>query len=218
MKRSASCLLLMLFVIMLPACTIVKIGEQETGNKGVGSSSRDAFDPEAYVKVEWAKVIPYMEERAADIKEVIAAISGDANQAGENYGIRSGASGSPWNFIVKAKGKVLAVHTESRAGTLEIDLPPYDDQMDMLVQIGPVFKGSSIRDSLDFISFDDFRNQIQYAQLANAFNKKMHEEVIGTIDLATLVDREIELVGAFTAGSSPVLVTPVRIQALEGGR
>jgi predicted lipoprotein len=217
-KRISGCWLLVFIMAVLPACTVVKIGEQAADSKGVGSSSHDTFDADAFVAGEWSKVVPYMEKHAADASQVLAALSANTDQAGEKYGIRNEASGSPWNFIVKAQGKVLAVHTESRAGTLELDLPPYDNKADILVQIGPVYKGSAIRDSLDFIRFDDFRNQIQYAQLANAFNKKINEEVIGKLDLASLKDRKIELLGAFAAGSSPVLLTPVRIQAVEGGR
>lgn len=216
-KRLSSGALILILTAVLSACTVVKIGEQAQVDKGLGSSGHDSFDPDAYVADVWIKIQPYMEEKAADAREVLDAVATNEDQAGEKYGIRSGASGSTWNFIVTTKAKVLAVHTESRAGTLELDLPPYDGKMDLLAQIGPVFKGSSVRDSLEFIKFDDFRNQIQYAQLANAFNKKIHQEVIVKIDIPALKNKEVELTGAFTAGSQPALLTPVRIQALEGG-
>ena len=34
-----------------------------------------------------------------------------------------------------------------------------------LLQIGPVIKGTSIRDSLDFLKFDDFTNQLEFARV-----------------------------------------------------
>ncbi|HUC92857.1 MAG TPA: DUF2291 domain-containing protein [Paenibacillus sp.] len=213
-KRFPLCLLILCFTLVFTACTVVKIGE-EPGN---GASGEGAFDPASFVDEEWIKVTPYMKERAVDLAEVLPIIKADPDKAGDTYGIRSGASGSPWNYIVQAEGKVLEVNTESRAGTFEVDLAPYDGQTDFVVQIGPVFKGTSIRDSLDFIKFDDFRNQIQYAQLANAFNKKVNDEVTGSLNPESLRGKVLMVVGAATAEGSSIVMTPVGIEVTEGGR
>ena len=38
------------------------------------------------------------------------------------------------------------------------------------MQIGPAMRGTALRDALDFVSFNDFNNQIDYAQFGKAFN------------------------------------------------
>ncbi len=103
--------------------------------------------------------------------------------------------GSPWNFRVKGSGVILAANTESRASTIDIDLFPPDGTTDLVLQIGPVFKDSAIRDSLDFISFTDFTNQLEFARLSNAFNKVVNQDVTGKLDRENLMGKKISFWG-----------------------
>ena len=45
------------------------------------------------------------------------------------------------------------------------------------LQIGPVVKGTAIRDSLPFFSFANVTNQIEFAQVGRAFNERALKEV-----------------------------------------
>jgi predicted lipoprotein len=95
---------------------------------------------------------------------------------------------------------------------MDVDLAPNDGTLDLKLQVGPVIKGTAIRDSLSFISFDEFENQIEFAKLANTMNKKACESALGTTEVKGMVGKEIEFIGYFTAdGTEDVLVTPVTI-------
>lgn len=200
------------------AFTVVKNGQQAEGSADGGGTDSSTFDPDGYVNTLWdSEVIPYMEENAKELTEVVNALKSGVDQAGSKFGTRKATEGSPWNFIVKGKGKILTVNNETRAGFIELDLAPYDGKMDIKLAIGPVLKGSAIRDTLAFINFDEFKNQIQYAQIGSAFNKKAYDTVISAANVDSLANQEIGFTGAFTADGAAVTVIPVVLgHAKEG--
>lgn len=200
--------------------TVVKMEKTDTASdQGIRVFFENSeFDPGKYVNSIWeSKLIPYMLEKAVDIDQVLVDFSKDRALAGEKYGVRSASEGCPWNYIVSGKGILTAVNTASRNGTIEIKLIP--SLTTVKAQIGPVFKGTSIRDALDFISFDDFSNQIEFAQLANTFNKRVYDDVLVKIDFVSLIDKQIEFISVFTDdGSNEILLTPVKIVVDKGGK
>jgi predicted lipoprotein len=158
--------------------------------------------------------VPLFKEKSIPLGTVIPLWQEDQQAAGEKYGYREKAEGSPWNFRVNGRGVIVAVNTESRASTIDIDLLPGDGAPDLVLQIGPVIKDSAIRDSLDFISFTDFTNQLEFARLSNAFNKVINNKVVNTLDRENLQGKTITFWGAFTQlqDSGQIRLTPVHIE------
>lgn len=209
------CLIAVLcFVVMMAAsCTIVPDKEQENAEKGELDIYfvNDAFKPDVYVEKIWEdKVVPYFKEKCLPIGDVIPTWKDDQTAAGKKFGYREKAEGSPWNFRVKGAGKIIAANTESRASTVDVDLDD-DGKADMVMQIGPVIKDTGIRDSCEFISFTDFTNQLEFARLSNAFNKKVNKAVLQSLDRENLVGKSVEFYGVFTQlqDSDLIRVTPV---------
>jgi len=161
-------------------------------------------------------VVPYMVERASEISTVLNILKEDLDKAGEKYGIREYEIGTPWKFIVKGQGKVISVNTESRNGTISIDLPSYDHQAELEIQIGPVFRGNLIRDSLDFISFGDFKNQIEFSKFGSALNDKVKEQVLSSFNFEELTGSEVNFIGVFTVETADILLTPVKFEVIGG--
>ena len=83
---------------------------------------------------------------------------------GAKYGYRAKSEDTPWTLMVKLEGVIIAADTESRAATISVDASG-QGKTDAIVQIGPAMRGTAIRDALDFVSFNDFTNQIDFAQL-----------------------------------------------------
>ncbi|CFQ82699.1 MULTISPECIES: DUF2291 family protein [Yersinia] len=77
------------------------------------------------------------------------------------------------SHFVRFSGKVVAVDTEGREGTIKIAVEG-DEQA---LQLGPIVKGNAIRDASTFIRFEDFKNQVQYAQLSKALSKRALQDV-----------------------------------------
>ena len=207
-------LFLLIVLTIIPACTIVKHESQEKQSTGELEIyfSDSGFDPRAYVASIWEeKVLPCIDKRAADIAEVLSALKASEGEASKKYGYRLGNEGTFYNFAVKGKVKILHVNTESRNGLAYVDVAPFDGKEDCLIQIGPVFKGTSIRDMLDFISLNSFANQVEFARLASELNARVREKVIGPIDPAAMAGKMYSMTAVFTLdGTSALpLLTPV---------
>jgi predicted lipoprotein len=175
----------------------------------------DDFKPDEFVEKIWDdKVVPYFKEKCLPISDVLPIWVKDQEAAGRQFGYREKAEGSPWNYRVKGTGTIVSVNTASRASTVDVDIDPGDGVADVLIQIGPVIKDTAIRDSLEFISFTDFTNQLEFARLSNAFNKMVNKTVTGELDRDNLMGKGISFNGAFTQlqDSDLIRITPVTLE------
>jgi predicted lipoprotein len=212
------CVLGVGLLLSLSGCTLwtVKSLRPAEGEAPVGSAvpGEPGFSPAAYVDAMWeSQVLPAAENDSTELGTLLEALRGNPDAAKEQYGHREGQR--PYNFLVKGEAQVLSVDTASRAGTVKIDLVPGDGQPDATLQVGPVIRGTSIRDALPFIQFNLFVNQLEYAAVSNALSERVVEDVISDLDLATLQGKTIDFRGAFTleerATVDDVLITPIKI-------
>lgn len=218
MKRFYSILLLVLGICLIFGCKIVKHDSQgKSKEKGLDIFFSDSgFDPDAYVETIWEEqVIPCISEKAVGVSDLLNELSIEREATSKKYGYRVGDEGSFYNFSVKGRIKILKVNLESRNGLAFADVAPYDGQEDIVIQIGPVLKGSAIRDSLDFISLNSFENQVEYAKLASSLNVKVRDDVLANLNLEELVHKEFDIVAVFKDENSsaiPVLMPVVLSQ------
>ncbi len=94
--------------------------------------------------------------------------------------------------FVRFSGKVVAVETEGREGMMKVAI----DGDEQVLQLGPIVKGNAIRDASTFIRFEDFKNQVQYAQLSKALSKRALQDV--TKPDASWVGQQVEVLAAVT--------------------
>ncbi|EJT01705.1 hypothetical protein RCCGE510_24421 (plasmid) [Rhizobium sp. CCGE 510] len=195
----------------LPSCKIIKT---PTAEEKAAAAAKTAFDPNAKVEAIWQpEVVPYFEKRAGDLKDVAQLAASNPDAAGEKYGNPRKQSSSPWSYAVKITGKVVAADTASRAATLDVDADG-DGKVDAKVQIGPALRGTALRDTLDFVNFNDFKNQIEWAQFGKAFNEKANAAFLSAVPRDGLVGKTVTVIGAFPlpkSGELP-LVTPSELK------
>ena len=157
------------------------------------------------------KVLPVIQEKAQDIAMVIQEIRADPTAAGEKYGRRE--STNPYSYMVKGSGKVLEVHTESQAGTLVLEVPGLNEKI--ALQIGPVVRGTALRDATGAAPFDQFANQLDYADVSKEMNRRAVKEAFSKISPGSLSDKTITFFGAFTfdpRSKGLILVTPTKVE------
>ncbi len=201
-----SSLLIMCACLLLAGCKFV-----ETNKEGGNGGSK--FDPEKMVAEMWdAKVISYLRGKAGDFKDVRALEKANPEEAGQKYGFKEKQGTTPWTVVVKLAGKIVAANVESRAGTIDVDADA-DGKADARVQIGPVMRGTALRDALDFVSFNDFTNQIDYAQFGKAFNLYVDKTITSKLPRAALMGKTVTILGVypFGAASQLPLVTPAEL-------
>jgi predicted lipoprotein len=192
-------------VVQIGGCKIIRDGDQSA------ETHTAVFDAKAYVSGIWdQKVLPLFKEKTVDVNALLSAITKDPNAAGMEYGHRAG-DGQPWTFLIEGKGVVRAFDVKSRHGTVTLDVGSSPNPIEVTLQVGPVVFGTAMRDALPFISFGDFVNQIDYAEVSRALNDRAVAGLSTAPGLS--VGAQIEFKGAATAPASnaPLLVTPLEI-------
>jgi predicted lipoprotein len=210
-RRFLSASILAALGFALDACRIVATPKKPTA--GADDATSGGFDPDAMVDAIWdSKVVPYLSARAGPLPEVVALSRSNPEEAGRKFGYRAKEGNEPWTFVVRIDGRVVAAETASRAGTISVDTSG-DGKIAAVVQIGPALRGTALRDALDFISFNDFKNQIDYAQFGKAFNQRVVRTNLSKLPRDVLAGRNVTALGAFTleAGDQPPLVTPAQL-------
>lgn len=192
--------------LLLTGCKIER--KPQAGQQAAsvaGSFDNKSFNPKAEVDAMWdSKVLPAIDKMAVDYPALKAAMQKNLDQAGTQHGYREKGESSPWNMAVRVTGKVVAAETDLSAGTADIDVDG-DGKADVQIQIGPVIRATAIRDTLPFISFTNYTNQIDFAQLANALNERAYNAALKDVDRSKLLGQKVELVGVFAADSGDEL-------------
>jgi predicted lipoprotein len=198
--------------VLLASCRLITTADVKAMGDASLMNGAASFDPDKMVASMWTtKVIPYFEQKAGPFVEVLGLAAKSPDEAGAKYGYRAKSDGTPWTLMVKIEGTIVAANTESRAATIGVDATG-QGKTDATVQIGPAIFGTSIRDALSFVSFNDFTNQIDFARFGKSFNAYVDSNTLEKLPRQDLVGRKVSAIGAFALGSGdPPQVTPVEI-------
>jgi predicted lipoprotein len=208
--RVAAIVALVITAAALGGCRLVATPAAHARGEQSGAGE---YDPIAQVRAIWEpKVLPYLKAKAGPLGEVVALARQSPDQAGAKYGYRPKEGNEPWTFVARFSGRIVAADTASRAATISVDTNG-DGRIAAIAQIGPAMRGTAIRDALNFVSFNDFKNQIDYAQFGKAFNQYATQEFLSKLPRDALVGRQVTVLGAFTLDSAdqPPLVSPVEL-------
>jgi len=210
--RWVKCAAALCFGALLASCRLIPTAQVKAMGDTSLMNGAASFDPDKMVASIWAtKVIPYFEKKAGPFVEVHDLAAKSPDEAGAKYGYRAKSDGTPWTLMVRIEGTIVAADTASRAATIGVDATG-QGKTDATVQIGPAMFGTSIRDALSFVSFNDFTNQIDFARYGAAFNAYVNRETLDKLPRQDLIGRKVSAIGAYAldAGDPPQL-TPVEI-------
>ena len=136
---------------------------------------RRASIPDKMVEEIWApRSCPISSAKAGPFAEV-AALAEDRPDGGRRQIRQSAKKQAQLAMDLRRSGsraRSSRPTRQSRAATIDVDVDG-DGKADARVQIGPAMRGTALRDSLDFVYFNDFTNQIDFAQFGKAFNQPM---------------------------------------------
>ena len=195
--NKARCSAVLLLAGGLAACvpwTVRPISAQKQPQAGTPVQ----VSPAAYVDSIWAgKLIPAVMSSAVDARKLLTAMAASPADAIARHGRRE--PNAPAYFIVKGTGVVTAVDTRSRVGLALVDVAPFDRRPDVSIQIGPVLRGTSLRDATGIVRFSDFVNQLQFADAGNELNSRVLKTVLEPLDLIRLKGRTITFAGTLAA-------------------
>lgn len=203
MRFKAAAVIVLASALGLAGCKFVKTADKDREDQA------GAFDPDKLVAEMWeAKVVPYLEKRAAPLPQVLAATLANPDEAGQKYGYKARQGNAPWTFIASIDGVIVAEETRSRAGYVDVDVDG-DAKADVRVSIGPSIRGTALRDSLDFMDFNAFKNQIEWAQFGKSFNSYVNGALLEKLPREGLTGKTLKATGAYplpAKGQLPLLV------------
>ena len=183
-----------------------------------GETATPVADPAAaFVEPIWtSKVLPAIEAKAQDLATILPEIKADPQAAGEKYGRHEATN--PYSYVVKGTGKVAEVRTQSQAGTVLLDLAGLGEKV--ALQVGPVVRGTAVRDATGIVSFNQFNNQLDYADVGKEMNTRALKSATAGLDPQAfpVVDKTVSFFGAMTFdphNKGPVLITPTKILAAD---
>ena len=184
-----------LLVVGVIALAIVAILRPWT-IRPIAGTSTSAFDPAAYVASIWDTRV---RQAATDAMAIGSVARGD---------LTAGRS-----LFVQGVGTVSSADSHSRVGLVHVH---FSEGVEVDVQVGPVIRGTAIRDALPFIQFSDFANQIDYAAVASLLNERVLEQLRRFPKPARLVGRRVRVVGALRVAGSSWEITPISLEVAGG--
>jgi predicted lipoprotein len=173
-----------------------------------GTRSDAPFDAAKYVDAIWdTKVVAAVNATAVDIGSLPATPveRTDTNRPDSRRVV-----------LVIGTARVADVDLKSRVGLAYLDLPGVQTAK-TAIQVGPVLRGTALRDALPFVRFSDFVNQIDFAAVSSELNARALRSAIGGLDPASLKGKTVSCSGAATiVGGAPVVeITPLSLR-VEG--
>jgi predicted lipoprotein len=196
----------------LAGCKFVKIDGSDSSKPIAADESGDDARIAALIgKTYEPELIPLINSKAVDVAALRTAIAGGLDAAGKQFGHRGAGDGGPWSFAIKGSGKAVAADRQSRAAHVDLDVDG-DGKADVLIQLGPVVKGSALRDLAPFYDFSDFRDQIEFAKLGRALNDTAIKGM--KVPEGDLVGKTVSFVGAasINAASAVPSVVPTSVE------
>ena len=159
-------------------------------------------------------MLPEMEGKAAELTDVLTLSNGDLNSLSDkDYAKYSMGDSGELTYTVKGTGIIDEVMTDKKAGYITVKLNDYSGTETIKIQIGSVFKGTSVRDSLNFIDFNDYTNQIEWGAVSQSINGLIQTNVVDPIGTDAFVSgKSVTFLGAFTVdGADEILITPTEL-------
>lgn len=204
----AALLLCLMMALTMSGCVkVVEIGQEDV------LTGKVKFDAAADVEKLWAsQAIPELEGKATDLPTLLNESNGEFKNVADKYGHYSMGTSGDLSFVVKGEGVVTEVNQEKKAGFMVVKPNGYDGQITVKLQIGPVYKGSAVRDNLSFIKYEDYTNQVDWAKISQSIHDVIDKDIIKTLDLASITGKTVSFVGCFSVDKkTEILVTPIEI-------
>lgn len=197
-----------LVLAMLAGCTVLPLEE----DKRLREIRAGTFDADYYAKSRWnSEIMPALEAQVVPLAQLAVVANSDLAEVGRKFGRRAG-EGAAWAFVVSGEGTVRAVNSKSRRGIVMLAIPGKGGEHTVLMQSGPVVSGSAVRDALPSIKFDDFSDQVAFAEVGNALTEQALRQTEPMLRAVRPGHKlQFTAVASLSNSGDPLLLTPVRI-------
>ncbi|WP_436857153.1 DUF2291 family protein [Citrobacter tructae] len=144
--------------LLLTACTVVDLDENGKPVIPADPNAKASFDnltPQQIAQQTWQpRIVDTANEHALDATALTTRLATHSDP--------------PESVFVRLTSRIEKVdvsNTRERSLVMNVNGKPLE------IQLGPVIRGNAIRDAAGF-KFEDFTNQVQFAQLSRAYNRE----------------------------------------------
>jgi predicted lipoprotein len=197
---------------VLPACKIV-FDDDTVVEISDGPEGDDARNADRLAATFESELLPLVSARALDVAALRAALSGGLDAAGDAHANRGAGRGAAWIFALRDTGTVVEATLDSSARTADLDVDG-DGAADVRLQLGPVIRGTALRDAAPFYRFDDFRDQIEFAKLARALNDRVKPDLAAVTQIAPGDRVAFTGVVPLKSPTEQLVVTPTAVEVV----
>lgn len=157
------------------------------------------------------QLVPHIKRNALVLEEFQRLIKADLDAAGEKHANRGAGQGAAWNFPVRGEGTIVEAKLDTRARVMGVDINA-DGKADVTIQLGPVIKGTALRDAGPFYNFDDFRDQIEFAKFSRVVNNKIKDKFI--VPDGDIIGTKVRFVGVvpLKSATGKLVLTPIEVE------
>jgi len=203
------------FILIIASCTVVKHDEVHSNNNDLEIYfDNEDFDAAAYTEELWdSRILPTIKEKAINIDELLRLKQENSQSAYSGDWAVQKDETAPINYMISGTGIVTGTNLDTAAATIDIDT----GENIISIQIGPVVKYTSIRDSMNFINFDDFSNQLEFANVSKEINQYVKDRVLSGLDRNNLMGKRLDFYGCYTDNQNRIIITAVDLHISEGG-
>jgi predicted lipoprotein len=171
-----------------------------------------AFDAVTYAEHAWPRILEEATRTAVDAAVVRQRVADGAGTAAP----------SRRSLFVRVTGTLVGIDRDSRVGVARVRVPG-GTAIEVAIQVGPVLRGTALRDAASFIRFTDFANQSDFAAVSNALHVRVLRDVIPATTLDSLVGTTVTVVGATALPAEapagvPIDIVPVAWRSIGGPR
>jgi len=172
-------------------------------------STAETFDADAYVASIWPQILETAERSAVDVTTIAPSLPETERDS----------LPTRWAVLVRGSGVVSSVDLSSRVGLAHVQIERLQAP-GVAIQVGPVLRGTALRDALPFVRFTDFANQFDFAAVASSIHRRVLQDVLGPIDVEELAGRRVAFTGAVVIenarADSTLAIVPVSLR-VDGG-
>ena len=167
------------------------------------------FNATQYSQNFWTnKLIPNL-NKATDLNQLTAMLSGDATKTFDTYSHALGI-GNLRYFLVKGKGEVTAINDNALAVSLKSDT----SQQTITIETEYVF-GNEVRDATGLIDISEFSNTMDFNNVSAELNKIIREKVLPSFKSTVKKGNTIEFVGAIELNKEHLNLQKIEVVPIE---
>lgn len=167
------------------------------------------FNAAQYAQTFWnSKLTPNL-NKAIDITQLTAQLSGDAAKTFETYSHALGI-GNLRYFLVKGTGEIVSVNEDD----ITVSLKPDAGRQTVTIATEYIF-GNAVRDATGLIDINEFSNTMDFNNVSAELNKIIREKVLPSFKSAVKKGDTIEFVGAIELNKEHLNLQKIEVVPIE---